>query len=517
MERTERMERMEQQKSAWARWPLALLPLAVVFPVLIFAALQVGFDYKAERRSFEAATLARADAIMAEVDGDGERTKASARALGTAVSIRHGDWRQADIRAREIAALNPDWKSVRLEDSATGAILFDTAFPFPSRSPTPSVQTGSALRPLEISFGNVRRDGPMCPCIPVRLPIARDGVAHYLLTVMLDPVAIQRRLLREAPEESTSAIVDSHGDFIARNRDYRRRLARPATVYVRSAVRRGGRGIYSSVTYERLVSFTAYSTSALTGWSTHIAVPSARVDAPAFGARIATLVAVAISLLLAAALVWLVLRMIATQRGADLRVQQAQRLEAVGKMTGGIAHDFNNMLAIVIGSLDLARRRMALGQNDVARYIDNALDGANRAADITRRLLAFSRRQSLSPAVTDLNAVLGDTSELLRRTIGETVRLRFDLSAGLWPAFIDPGQFENAIINLVVNARDAMPSGGELSVTTRNRTLPAAGASEIDLVAGEYVHAEAGIRAIFHDQGCGQRHRPRPVADLRIH
>jgi signal transduction histidine kinase/ActR/RegA family two-component response regulator len=178
----------------------------------------------------------------------------------------------------------------------------------------------------------------------------------------------------------------------------------------------------------------------------------------------------------------------AARAEAEEHAVQMQRMQAVGQLTGGIAHDFNNMLAIVIGNLDMAQRRIAQGRTDIVRYVDNALDGARRGAALTRRLLAFARRQALSPVVTDPNTLVASMSELLHRTLGERVHLECVLAAGLWRTCVDPGQLEAAIINLAVNARDAMPEGGRLTIETANAFLDDDyAAAHSELTAGQYV------------------------------
>jgi signal transduction histidine kinase/ActR/RegA family two-component response regulator len=173
---------------------------------------------------------------------------------------------------------------------------------------------------------------------------------------------------------------------------------------------------------------------------------------------------------------------------AEAEARQAQKMEAVGQLTGGIAHDFNNMLAIVIGSLDIVKRRVAQGQSDIVPFLENALDGAQRAATLTRRLLAFSRRQALSPILLDANGLVRGMEELLRRSLGETIELEFVLAGGLWRTKVDPGQLENALLNLAVNARDAMPAGGRLTVETMNAHLDDAYArAHAEVSAGQYI------------------------------
>lgn len=177
------------------------------------------------------------------------------------------------------------------------------------------------------------------------------------------------------------------------------------------------------------------------------------------------------------------------RQATEAQLRQMQKMESIGQLTGGIAHDFNNMLAIVIGSLDTVRRRLGAGGDErVIKGIDNAADGAHRAAQLTARLLAFSRQQPLDPQPTDVNKLVSGMSELLRRTIGETVRVETVLAGGLWRASIDTGQLESAIINLCVNSRDAMPDGGRLTIETANAHLDDAyAATHAEVAAGQYV------------------------------
>ena len=145
---------------------------------------------------------------------------------------------------------------------------------------------------------------------------------------------------------------------------------------------------------------------------------------------------------------------------AEAALRQSQKMEAVGQLTGGIAHDFNNMLSGIIGSLEILKRRIAAGRlDDVQRFMDAACTSATRAASLTQRLLAFSRRQSLDPKIVDLNALVGSLEVLLRRTINEQSVLRIELARELPWGIVDANQLESALLNLAINARDAMPDG----------------------------------------------------------
>jgi len=153
-------------------------------------------------------------------------------------------------------------------------------------------------------------------------------------------------------------------------------------------------------------------------------------------------------------------------------LRQSQKMEAVGQLTGGLAHDFNNLLQGITGSLQLMRTRASQGRTaDVDRYIETAMGSANRATALTHRLLAFSRRQTLDPKPTDTNTLVGGMEELFRRTVGPSIQLETSLVAEPWPALCDPNQLESALLNLVVNARDAMPDGGNLLIETTNTVL----------------------------------------------
>jgi signal transduction histidine kinase/ActR/RegA family two-component response regulator len=172
---------------------------------------------------------------------------------------------------------------------------------------------------------------------------------------------------------------------------------------------------------------------------------------------------------------------------AEEALRQAQKMEAIGQLTGGIAHDFNNMLAGVIGALNLIQRRLSRGDLDVDKFIEGALDSAYRAAGLTQRLLQFSRQSPLEPVTLDVNKLTSGMSDLLSRTLGETIHVETVLAAGLWNAKADPSQLENVILNLAVNARDAMPDGGNLTIETSNAYVDDRYARDNQMTEGQYV------------------------------
>jgi signal transduction histidine kinase len=179
---------------------------------------------------------------------------------------------------------------------------------------------------------------------------------------------------------------------------------------------------------------------------------------------------------------------VAQRMQAEEALRQAQKMESIGQLTGGVAHDFNNLLTVIMGGLDTIRRAKPEDQARIKRGTDMAFHGAQRAASLTSRLLAFSRRQPLSPKPLDLNMLVRDLSELLHRTLGETIELENVSSPRLWTVEVDQNQLEAALLNLAVNARDAMPKGGKLTIETANTSLDESyAARDVEVRPGQYV------------------------------
>jgi signal transduction histidine kinase len=186
----------------------------------------------------------------------------------------------------------------------------------------------------------------------------------------------------------------------------------------------------------------------------------------------------------------------AERQKVEAALQLAQRLEAIGQLTGGVAHDFNNLLTVVVGqaeSIMLAAR----GDERIARMATSACRAAERGAQLTKQLLSFARRQNLTPAVVALNRLVANINDLMRRAVGEAITVEINAAPGLWPSLVDAAQFESAILNLAINARDAMPDGGHLAIEIRNQIIADAPARRLDLAPGDYV------RVSVTDTGCG--------------
>jgi len=174
------------------------------------------------------------------------------------------------------------------------------------------------------------------------------------------------------------------------------------------------------------------------------------------------------------------------RENVEATLRQVQKMEAMGQLTGGIAHDFNNLLQVIIGNLEVLRRRNLAPGDDAKRMVDAAIRGGQRAATLTQRLLAFARRQPLDPKPIDVNKLVAGMSELLHRTLGESITIETVLAGGIWRVAADANQLENALLNLAVNARDAMPDGGRLTIETANAHLDEAYADANEVKAGQY-------------------------------
>jgi signal transduction histidine kinase len=221
-----------------------------------------------------------------------------------------------------------------------------------------------------------------------------------------------------------------------------------------------------------------------TRWTVHVAMPAAAYTAPILRASAVLVSGIAASIVLAVIFVVLLARELRQQKLREGAATESQRLEALGRMTGGVAHDFNNLLTPVIGGLDMLQRRLKDDPKSL-RLVDAALVSAERARTLVSRLLSFARRQALRPRDVDIAALLNDLRDLIERSVGRDIRLEYDLPDTMLAARVDAAQLELAILNLAVNAHDAMPAGGHLLISAAQAVVT--GHNPPGLSAGEYV------------------------------
>lgn len=434
----------------------ALIAAALALPIVLLVVLQIVFALEREREDVERFALARAERVMALTDAQVQADQAVMRVLATAEMMERHDWPLAYARAREVAALNPHWRNVIIADRGANQDVLSLGRPYATEH--------VALDPALINHEAVAREGAGCPCLYLYQPIGADG--RYELIVAIAPDTLRDLLMRQLPDNSVAAIVDRQGEFIARSRQHEERFATPATEFVRTAITTGeSSGVYEGVTYEGFRNHSAYVISPLTGWSAHVAVASALIDRPRTYSNIAIGVGLVLAIVLASGVIAWALRDIAQRRIAEQRMAQTQKLEAIGQLTGGVAHDFNNLLTVIIGGLNMLLKRIEdPKQREIAEHM---LDAAKRGDRLTKQLLAFSRGKRMELAPVDLHQLAPGMEELLRRSVGADVTIAFELADDARWVRSDANQLELAILNLVINARDAMPTGGRIIISTR--------------------------------------------------
>ena len=469
------------------------LAAAITLPIVAFLAVQVFYLLRDDRRALERQLLDSAEAITTHLDTVIAADISALRVLGSAEYFDTADWSGLHRRIQRAVAGNPHWQTVVLWDFSGNREIFDTRRPFGTATQAASPRERWSLPALEPKLPWIGGIGELDghPVIFVHVPVERGGVPRQVMTVALAPQFFQTALLQRLPPAVVAAVVDRQGRFIARNLRFEETVGTLSTQYVRDAIVKGRSGLYPGVTHEGFKNYTAYWTSQASGWSTHIAVQASLIDQPWSRSIVVVAFGGLAAIGLAGILMFLSLRDLADRRRAEEQLRQAQKMEAIGQLTGGVAHDFNNLLTVILGSIERLRRKLdqpSIDRTELIRHADSARRGAERATSLTRSLLAFSRQQALEPRAVDVNRLVVRMSEMLERTLGEAVAVEVVRAAGLWRAQVDPNQLENAIINLAVNARDAMPHGGKLTIETANAFLDDSyAASNADATPGQYV------------------------------
>lgn len=440
--------------------------VALILPLVLFLALQAAFSMRIAQNQIEADTMAATREINAAVDGQLRADQSALQVLAASQLLVAHDWPAAKLRVARVQAERTGWRSVDLTDVRTGREIWQTRPGAAPGAPAPRWIEDYLRNPHAAPvFTGVVDDASDCPCVAIHAPVNEQGAMRYLLSVELAPQTFQDLLLQHAPAASTSAVVDTHGRFIARTVDYARKLGTPATRFVRAAIIRERAGFYPGVTYEGVKNYTAFTTSALTGWSSHIAVKAGLLSAPRLGSMLLTGVAALAALLLALAIATFEFRRSNIHRLEESRSAQSQKLAAVGQLASGIAHDFNNLLMVITHSL--SRISQKTDNLDLRRSIDNAVVASERGTMLIQQLLAFTRSQPLEIGPVDLQVVVEALKGLVDQSVGKGVRVIVDIAEDARWVTSNRSQLEMALVNLAVNARDAMPIGGVFTLRSR--------------------------------------------------
>ena len=447
-----------------------MIAAAIILPLLIFLGMQLAFQARDQREDVEAEALEKTERLLVEADGALQRTLGALDMISGGGSVLQRDWRNLYDRLSESRRREAGWVTVLVTDLRSGRAVFDLRRPFGApvdmRGFEPPAGAAGATRAF---VGNMGGSGPGCPCALVYRYIGGEaGSPAFLITVAMDSRPFQRMVARTADRGRVVGLVDRNGNFVARSLDHAQRVGTPATEYLRRAIRARRNGIYRGQTWEGFRSYTAFNTSGLSGWSAHIAFRTGLIDSPRWRSLAAGLFAALASLALAVILVWYVLREMARGRRIQERLQDAQKMEALGQITGGIAHDFNNLLTPIVGGLGIVARRSELDPG-ARRLVESALSASRRAAKLTGQLLAFSRRQKMEIAPVDLVDLFAEVGPLLEQSAGAAIEIRTEIAEDARCVASDGNQLELAMLNLLLNARDAMPQGGVVSIAARRR------------------------------------------------
>ena len=439
------------------RSSLLLLALIAALPLFLFVSLTLAFQAQNRQRAVERNAFADAQLLAARADGLLREALGTSQSLASINAIRAADIGLATTRAEQFRRNNSEWIEVALDDNGRRVRLFDLG-----RTST----AGPFHAPGEVRL-SLRREGD-CRCILISRGLTVVDGQPRTLHVALSNAAFFRLMPRAYGDYEVAALVDGRGQFIARSIDDSGRFDTPGSITLRRSLKGPARtGFYRNITLEGTGTYTAFARSEVSGWSAHIAIKAQRIDNPALAFWISIGAAILLSLALAALLYHVAKQQIEVTRTISRRIQEAQKLEALGQLTGGMAHDFNNLLTPIIGALDRLMRSANLDVRE-RRFAKGAFESAERAAILTSQLLSFSRRQKLTIAVVPVAGLLDDVCQLAGQSLEVRHELDCSTEPGTPPVATDKVQLELAILNLILNARDAMPTAG----TVRVRAAP---------------------------------------------
>lgn len=447
---------MGGRRSVW------LIMAASPVPLLLFAIFQFGFAAREQRRAVEGRALALSQLLISQADGEAGRIEVLLGALATSRAVADGDWPALRKRFQGFADLAPGLRGFTVRDLASGQTLLSQGIVPANRISIADARTATRARFVGYAPSSA------CRCLLFEQPGQTDGGKRIILSVITDSEVFRKMLPRPDGQYAAVAINGPKARFIARSIDHERRFGTLASTFLQQAVRSGAAsGIYQGHTLEGVENYTAFTRSARTGWTAHVAIDANYIDDPSRRYLASLGGAVLLSLLLAGSLIAFAMRQLRASHVLAERMQQAQKLEALGQLTGGLAHDFNNLLTPVVVTLDLLSRRDSLDERS-RRLASGALSSAQRAAKLTSQLLAFSRQQKLDVVPVPVQQLIANLTELIRHSLGARHPFHVEVDPAVRCIASDPNQLEVALLNLALNARDASADDSPITLSVRS-------------------------------------------------
>jgi signal transduction histidine kinase len=448
--------------------PAMLLALAAILPLAAYAAFNGYISLQGRQAGIDAQAVASARALSETVDReiDSGLDEAQTLAAAPALDPASGNLKLFGEVARRTRARHPEWLSIVLLD-AQGRWLFNTEFS-EHRITADMASLQEVVRTAKPSVGDVIRGGIKGEWgIAMRAPVIRNGKVVYVVTVVSRPLALHRLITNlRTPPSWIVAVITAHGHVAARSRDEDRVLGRALSTDAAAARARGGGGTYRGRTFDGGETETAYWVSPTSHWSVHVAVPFSTYEMPVWQMALTLLAGFVVCLLLALSLVVLWIRDSEARRGHAAAVEQATRIDALGRLTGGVAHDFNNLLTVIQGNAEILGRRVK-DMPQAERSLVAIRTATDRAAKLTRQLLVFARGGPTGPVAVDLGRKVEELMAAMAQLVGSGVVIDTSVEPGLPPVSVDPLQLEAALLNLAANARDAMDGAGRMQITLR--------------------------------------------------
>ena len=453
------------------RTPLYTLVAAATIPVLAIAVALAGLAVTRQRESLETRARAQVAELVERVDSAFEPSIAALEALAASKSLDNADLSAFREEARRVATTQAHWAQLVLLDGRNGealtSIIGSTAFLPKLTERSRIIEMARSPAPRIDDLASDARMGS-APLIPVRVPVLRDGMLRYVLWAGLRVEAVTEILAAGRwPASWTATVLDRNGTVAARSREHARWVGRPGDPEIEETLRHASFGRTDAIGPDGWPSYIVSERGPLSGWSVQLAIPAEEIDGPIRWGVALIVAGIAGSLAVAAFLAWLVMRDIRDRRDRERMLQQSQRMELIGQMTSGVAHDFNNILGVLVGILETVARRVGSDQ-PLTSLIASGIGAVERGRMLTQQLLAFARRQTLKPERVDVNEALDELNRLIPQSLDHSVRVELELAATDPVCLIDRSQFEAAVLNLAVNARDAMPEGGTIRISTQD-------------------------------------------------